>query len=434
MFKEWAEKRKARAIARELEAEDTTRNQKIVDWMKSTNPEDLLGSTGNDENGVLRNSAFRSETKWLAENCPLEFSNAWNGTLLNYEVKPEQFDTRYEDNVYALSAYLASLVVQREDFQEIRADSEKYLDLNAKENLSADEEHQKNALFDTSDLVWRYETETQLINMWIEKNLRYYSQLKLLLIDGNMALIDLEDYVARKIHDMLETWPDSPDCTNAHNPVYDEMLENSDAFEGRWLEYRSLCREIWSSARGEQIHPRQPEPETTASPAARPSFDTTPDLSSGKSALYVFDYDKMSDTYGSEVFGAIEQVLNGSVGVCSFIDGELEGAAGGPSKVPGLLLEIRDNGWMVTSNDAESPLIQLVNVDHIYAYAAGMWTNNPENIMRLHDYFTKTLPGSYLGYLNHPQSLDQMKFYEIFRPLHMPVRMTYVDGITRNSE
>lgn len=75
----------------------------------------------------------------------------------------------------------------------------------------------------------------------------------------------------------------------------------------------------------------------------------------GRAAVYVFDYEQMGSAYGTEVFDAIALCLDGSTGMCTFLHGDLEVAAGGPSRVPGLLMEIRDNGWNITSHSADSP-------------------------------------------------------------------------------
>lgn len=148
----------------------------------------------------------------------------------------------------------------------------------------------------------------------------------------------------------------------------------------------------------------------------------------GQAIIFVFDYDGMSGTYGTDIFEVIDDALVKSKGVCAFVDGDLEVAAGGIDRVPGLLKEIRDNGWVINSRKGDSALVQLVVLDRLHAYAVGMWTNNLENVGVLDERLVGEYPGAYLGYLQHPKSIDHAKFYEIFRPLQLPVRITYKDG------
>ena len=154
----------------------------------------------------------------------------------------------------------------------------------------------------------------------------------------------------------------------------------------------------------------------------------------GHCSIFVFDYDRMSSEYGSEAFDAIGEGLEGSSGVCAFLDGDLDVAAGGSSKVPGLLMEIRDNGWVIGTTRGDSPLIILAVLDRLSAYVAAMWTDNPENIAALDGHLTSRFPDAYLGFLKHPGAVDLPKFHEIFRPLELPVRATYVDGRQTEAE
>jgi hypothetical protein len=151
----------------------------------------------------------------------------------------------------------------------------------------------------------------------------------------------------------------------------------------------------------------------------------------GQSALFVFDYSRMSDVYGIEVFEAIKAGLVGSRGVCAFLDGDLDVAAGGSSAVPGLLMELRDGGWVIGTAQADSPLIFLATIDHLHAYVAAMWSDSSEAIALLDRHLTSRFPEAYLGFLQHPQRLDLARFHDILRPLQLPVRATYVDGLER---
>jgi hypothetical protein len=148
----------------------------------------------------------------------------------------------------------------------------------------------------------------------------------------------------------------------------------------------------------------------------------------GQASMFVFDYERMSDTYGFVVFRAIAEALKGSRGVCAFLDGDLEIAVGGVSGVPGLLMGIRDNGWVIGTSRADSPLIFLASIDHLHGYVAAMWTDNAEAIDLLDRHLANRFPDAYLGFLRHPQRLDLPKFHDIFQPLQLPVRATYVDG------
>ncbi len=155
------------------------------------------------------------------------------------------------------------------------------------------------------------------------------------------------------------------------------------------------------------------------------------DQSHGRAAIFVFDYDRMGSAYGAEAFAAIAECIEGSVGVCAFLDGDLEVAAGGVSRVPALLMEIRDNGWNITSHRGDSPLVLLATEARIYAYAAALWTDDANNIPRLHDYLSHALHDAYMGYLDQRKGLDLAKFHEIFRPLNLPVRVTFTDGVSQ---
>lgn len=151
-------------------------------------------------------------------------------------------------------------------------------------------------------------------------------------------------------------------------------------------------------------------------------------LQGGHAAMFVFDYDRMGSAYGAEAFSAISKCLEATQGVCAFLDGDLEVAAGGPAGVPGILMEMRDNGWRITSHRGDSPLVLLATADRILGYAAAMWTDNSDSIQRLHDHLATALADSYLGYLDHPTSIDLPKFHEIFGPLSLPVRVTFANG------
>lgn len=148
----------------------------------------------------------------------------------------------------------------------------------------------------------------------------------------------------------------------------------------------------------------------------------------GRCAIFIFDYTKLSDTYGAEVFASIEEALEATRGVCAFMDGDLEVAAGGLSGVPGLLLEIRDAGWVLGTHQPDGPLVQLVTLDHLHAYATAMWTDSQSNTTALDSRFTARFPEAYLGFLQQPRSLDLPTFHELLKPLQLPVRGTYVDG------
>ena len=91
-------------------------------------------------------------------------------------------------------------------------------------------------------------------------------------------------------------------------------------------------------------------------------------------------------------------------------------------------MEIRDNGWVIGTSRADSPLIFLASLDHLHGYVAAMWTNNPETIDMLDQHLTTQFPDAYLGFLRHPQFFDLPKFHNIFKPLQLPVRATFVDG------
>jgi hypothetical protein len=73
-------------------------------------------------------------------------------------------------------------------------------------------------------------------------------------------------------------------------------------------------------------------------------------------------------------------------------------------------------------------LIFLASIDHLHGYVAAMWTDNAEAIDLLDRHLANRFPDAYLGFLRHPQRLDLPKFHDIFQPLQLPVRATYVDG------
>jgi hypothetical protein len=148
----------------------------------------------------------------------------------------------------------------------------------------------------------------------------------------------------------------------------------------------------------------------------------------GQASMFVFDYNRMSDTYGFDVFRAIEEGLKGSRGACAFLDGDLEVAAGGVSGVPSLLMEIRDNGWLIGSSRTNSTLIVLASLNHLYGYVVAMWTNNSKTTDLLDQHLTAKFPDAYLGFLRYTKFLELPGFHDIFKPLQLPVRATYVDG------
>jgi hypothetical protein len=177
------------------------------------------------------------------------------------------------------------------------------------------------------------------------------------------------------------------------------------------------------------------EPQTTQASRSQNHADHGPAMvqpepaaADGNASIFVFDYDRMSDSYGAEAFEAIDAALAGSPGFCAFMDGELEDAAGGPSRVPRLLMGIRDNGWVIRAARADSPLVLLATLGHLYAYVAAMWTNHPESITALGKHLTTRFPNAYLGALQYPRRLDLAAFHDVLRPLHLPVRATYIDG------
>jgi ankyrin repeat protein len=173
--------------------------------------------------------------------------------------------------------------------------------------------------------------------------------------------------------------------------------------------------------------------DDTDDPVYQSSYASRAGPDDGWAAMFVFDYERMGSAYGQEVFGAIAECLKGSSGTCAFLHGDLEEAAGGPSRVPALLTEIRDNGWNITSHRGDSPLVLLAIEEAIYAYAAVLWTDHSDNVSRLHDHLSRVLPEAYLGSLDYPKTLGIEKFHEVFRPLNLPVWGTFSYGESQQS-
>jgi len=148
----------------------------------------------------------------------------------------------------------------------------------------------------------------------------------------------------------------------------------------------------------------------------------------GRCYLFVFDYSRMSSAYGADAFAAVGDALEGSSGVCAFLHGDLEVAAGGPSRVPGLLMEIRDAGWIIGTSGMDSPLVRLGEVEALPAYGVAMWTDQLGSFVKLDQHLTARFPEAYLGHLQQSRTLDISQFHDLLRPLQLPVRGTYVDG------
>jgi hypothetical protein len=415
MLKGWLEKRRQKK-------EDEDKKALVVDRLETLEAHQI--------NEAISDPGLREDAEWLCRAFPWDYCSVWLNTLQSFEIGPDRFDPTFEDDIFTLSVFLAGVIAGREDAEVLKREVEAYRKSSSSGKLTANKEEER-MLFEQENMFDYYELEMMQIDNWLREKELSYTSLRDLLIHARLGCLNIDEINVARIMDMIDAWPDRPHETDMRYKLTDSgvavaVAEPIDS--ETWQRDRDRAIETWQNDRAGKPEPSQALRRAVEPAQPAPAVSIAAQAHGGRAAIFVFDYDKMSVAYGIEVFQAIDTAVAGSTGACAFVDGDLEVSAGGPTGVPGLLMEIRDNGWDISSHRTDSPLILLAGLDRLYAYVAVMWTDNHKNIDVVNAHLVEAVPEGYLGYMSHPDSLEITKFHEIFRPLHLPIRETYVDG------
>lgn len=209
------------------------------------------------------------------------------------------------------------------------------------------------------------------------------------------------------------------------------------SIDGDWTLCTRCLREVTAAEQAfEPLQPHRPDPPPVPA-RPRPSAgngERAPPASAGfaagsDAALFIFDYDWMDVSYSLQAFRTIHEAMARSTGACAFSHGDLEVAAGGVSEVPALLSHFKAQGWTVEPASATSDLKDLSGTRKIAAYAVSMWTEDPTNIVLVHNHLKDHLAPAYLGCLVSRHSFGTASQYlSYLRPYALPHAIEFKDG------